>query len=159
MNIRNTAFLFALSLSILWLFGLMLAFKKVAVDDSRVVPTLSAKTMGDLPPMVDSVMIQRSKEKDKEAEEFQFEQTGSGWTFKTGKTAIRVDKEHVDSIIEQIRTAVKNDDEKIPSDPGLDRPRVTVTLKGRLGKEKKDEQYATRDDKKIVMVLPWFCTR
>ena len=42
MNLRTTAWLFALMLSMLWLFGLMLAFKKNPLDKAAVVPTLQA---------------------------------------------------------------------------------------------------------------------
>lgn len=127
MNIRSTAFLFCLSLLMLWLFGLTLASKKTSSELGLILPTLKSVPDEGIESMS---MLFREKDRSKDLQFFQV-QPGV-WVF--GKNKIRVDSVSLTNILKELREAAKNDEEKVPSDTGLDHPRITVTIKPIRGK-------------------------
>ncbi len=160
MNFRSTAILFAVMFSMLWLFGLMLAFKKNPLDRAYVVPTLQAARDVDIV----SVTIQR-KPKDKDAQEFQFTQENDVWRLKdtTSGVAVKVEGFRINDIVNQVKGARKDEEFGVSSDLarfGLNAPQATITIKGRTrakpadldhldGKDKKDEKKDTAPAKEM----------
>jgi len=132
MNLRNTALLFGLLLGMLWLFGLMLAYKK-GVDEALIVPGLQESTVS-----IDKIVVQR-KEADKKPEELDFTKDTKTWRMQQAplKYSVLTDSFKVDHIVNQIRDMRRNDEADVRDDPeyyGLTNPQITVTLKGYLGK-------------------------
>jgi hypothetical protein len=156
MNIRNTVFLFCLSIGILGLLGLMLASKKTNLEEGLIMPTLKLVAND----AVDSLTIQfadRDKEKDK-GQELEFFQDKGTWT--SGENKIKVDSVLVEKILSEIKSAVKIDEDKPPPDNGVENPRITVTIKATYSKGgvKKTQDWwlkvgKTTKNKDIVFVL------
>ncbi|MBI3409775.1 MAG: DUF4340 domain-containing protein [Planctomycetes bacterium] len=134
MNFKSTAAFFGLLLGMLFLFGLMVETKKSKVEDSLLMPTLAA-----LPDVnIDSVIVKRGND------EYQFTQTDKDvWSLRQSgiKPSIKVETFQVRKIIDQIKSARKNDEAGQSNDPvryELSPPKGTITLKGKSkdGKEK-----------------------
>jgi len=159
MNFKSTALLFGLLLGMLWLFGLMLASKKGSADEMLIMPSLQGPNI-----TIDTVKVQR-KEKEK-PEEFDFFKEKKIWRLQQAplKYSVLVDGFKVDQIVNQIRDARRNDETDVKNDPefyGLNNPKITVTLKGHLDKEKAGEEKpagekASEDDKKNTRQWQFF---
>jgi hypothetical protein len=140
MNFKSTALLFGLLLGMLWLFGLMLASKKSSADEMLIMPSLQGPNI-----TIETVKVQR-KETDKK-EESDFFKEKKVWRLQQAplKYSVLVDGFKVDQIVNQIRDARRNDETDVKNDPEfyeLTSPKITVTLKGRLAKEKAFEEKA-----------------
>src|SRR6266850_3824512 len=154
MNLRSTAWLFAVMLSMLWLFGLMLAFKKNPLDKAFVVPTLQAARDLDIV----SVAIQRRAQgKDKDAQEFLFTQDNDVWRLKdtASGVAVKVEGFRINDIVNQVKNARKDEEADVTNNLaqfGLDAPQATVTIKGRTktkaAEEKAKEKEKDQDEQK-----------
>src|SRR5262245_6037838 len=132
MNFRSTGILFAVMFSMLWLFGLMLAFKKNPLDKAYVVPSLQAARDYDIV----AVNVER-KPKDKERQEFQFTQDNEVWRLKdvASGVAVKVEGFRINDIVNQVKNARKDEEADVTrnlADFGLTAPQATVTIKGRL---------------------------
>lgn len=130
MSFRSTGLLFALLVGMLWLFGLVVAAKKHAVDESFIVPTLQADSEVD----VDSVTIER-RVKGKEPVEYRFARDKDVWRFSQPgiKQNVRVETFRIDNMIRQVKSARKSDEAGVSDDlakRGLDPPAAIVTLRG-----------------------------
>ena len=146
MNLRSTAWLFALMFSMLWLFGLMLAFKKNPLDKAAVVPTLQAARNVE----IDKVVVERKpegKSGDKEPAKYVFvKDTGGGWRFTdpASELSVKVEGFRVDQIVNQVKSAKRDDEADVSNNPsryGLDNPKATIVLHGH------QKQKSTTDDK------------
>src|SRR5262245_24681551 len=154
MNLRSTAWLFAVMLSMLWLFGLMLAFKKNPLDKAYVLPTLQAARDLDIV----SVAIQRRAQgKDKDAQDFLFTQDNDVWRLKdtASGVAVKVEGFRINDIVNQVKNARKDEEADVTNDLarfGLDAPQATVTIKGRTkakaAAEKEKEKEKEKDEPK-----------
>lgn len=154
MNLRSTAWLFAVMLSMLWLFGLMLAFKKNPLDKAYVVPSLQAARDLDIV----SVQIQRRAQgKDKDAQDFLFTQDNDVWRLKdtASGVAVKVEGFRINDIVNQVKNARKDEEADVTNNLaqfGLDAPQATVTIKGRTktkaAEEKEKEKEKEKDDNK-----------
>src|SRR5438309_1484868 len=135
MNLRTTSLFFALLLTMLWVFGLMIAHKKAAGDTSLLFPKLA-----DI--KIDKVVIEQSEKG--ETRKAEFETIGDKWFLKDGKQKVRVDGFRIENIIKAIKEA-KHDDtadvSKEPSHYGLDKPKIAVTLFGKQGDEDKTWEF------------------
>jgi Domain of unknown function (DUF4340) len=143
MNFRITTLLFGLLLTTLWVFGLMIAQKKSAVDQSPVVPTLASRDAS-----VDSITIKHpeSKEKDKtkKASEFTFVNTGDRWYYKEGTQQVRVEGVRIKDMIDAVKDARPDESADLTkslSAYGLEPPQLTVVLHGKFKDEKKDWSF------------------
>ncbi len=132
MNFRSTGLLFGLLMGMLWLFGLMLAYKKTAVDESFILPTLQKA-----PP--DTVMetLTITRKAGGQAEEIQFAQAKEIWSFKQpgAKNAVRVESFRITKMINQLKEARKYEDAGVSDNLTLyelDRPATVVTLRGTI---------------------------
>lgn len=152
MNLRSSAWLFAVMLSMLWLFGLMLAFKKNPLDKSYVVPSLQAARDYDMV----SVAVQRTaqpKEK-KEAQEFHFVQENEQWQLKdlASGAAVKVESFRINDIVNQVKNARKDEEADVTNDLarfGLDHPQTTVTIIGRRRpKASETKEEGKKEDEK-----------
>lgn len=142
MNFRSTAYLFAVMFSMLWLFGLMLAFKKNPLDQAYVVPTLQAARDID----IISVAVER-KPKDKEPQEFQFTQDNDVWRLKdvASGVAVKVEGFRINDIVNQVKGARKDEEFGVKTDLasfGLTAPEATITIKGRARAKPADRKDA-----------------
>jgi hypothetical protein len=151
MNLRTTAWLFALMFSMLWLFGLMLAFKKNPLDKAAVVPTLQAARNAE----IDKVVVKRKPE-GKEQQQYIFVKDKSGWRFTDPDSglAVKVEGFRVDQIVTQIKNARRDDEADVSNNPsryGLDNPKATITLHGHTkGKSTSDadDDESDKNEKK-----------
>ncbi len=142
MNFRNTSFLFGLLLSMLWIFGLMLAVNKTALDLSRIMPTLQDA-------VVDEMTIQRNED-DKEVQPLRFVHSGDNWLLRLGDNDFRVDRAKLDSIVADIKTASKSEEERVltnSAENGLDRPRLIVKIKGKVQSGKTEDDLNAPPEK------------
>jgi len=148
MNFRTTTFLFALLLSTLWIFGLMISYKKSAGDQSFLMPSLQQADA-----KIDKIVVTRATDKDKD-EDFVFEQSGpESWFLKKGDQKVRVEGFRMENLLKQIRDAKSEDAADIPRDPGTSKPQAVVTAYGTykdtpkewkliIGKESPDKAFA-----------------
>src|SRR5262245_876729 len=108
MNFRTTGFLFVLLLGMLWLFGFMLSYKKTALDESYVLPTLqrSAPNFN-----LDHLTVERRPD-GKEAADYTFTEKDEVWTLKQpcSQAAVKVEGFKVRQMINQVKDARKNDE-------------------------------------------------
>src|SRR5262249_17416492 len=138
MNFRSTTLLFGLLLGMLWLFGLMVAHKKTAVDRSFLMESLQRNP--DV--AIDAVTIER-RTAGKEPEVIQFTKSKDGdqWFLKLPgvQKSVKVESFKINEIIKQVKDARHNEEAPITDDlayAALEPARLTVTLKGkRPGKE------------------------
>lgn len=142
MTFKSTAALFGLLLGMLWLFGMMLAFKKTHADESFILPNLQA--VGE-DYDIDKVSIRRLGS-DKKSEEIEFTKKDGLWIAQQAglKQAIRVDEFQINKIVKEVTAARRSDDaspEQNLSEFGLDSPRITVTLTGHKPKTDKEKSW------------------
>ena len=146
MNFRITTLFFGLLLTMLWVFGLMIAHKKAAGDQTLIMPSLGERDV-----KIDKVYVKRVGKESFEAE-LVFE--NGFWFLKNSpsKQKARVEGHRVDSIVKLIQTA-KHDEttdvNKSPAVYGLDKPSVEVTLEGttKTEGERKKWKFIVGDDK------------
>jgi hypothetical protein len=136
MNFRITTLFFALLLTMLWVFGLMIAHKKAAGDQSFLLPSLNAADVKIEKVQIKTTGKGRDKEKDKEPAEYEFDLIGGErWVLKDrGKQQVRVEGFKIDNLIKQIRSAKHDETADVSKDPkqnGLDAPKLIVTLSGK----------------------------
>lgn len=143
MNFRNTTFMFGLLLGMLWIFGLMLAFKRTASPEGYLLPTfhdaLGAK--------IDTVVIERPGAK---PEKFQFSQADDLWTLRIGDKSTRVEGFRVQQLITALKDAKATEGAPLKSDlafHGLDKPLMTITVSGDVVREKKEKIKTKGKDK------------
>src|SRR5262245_60910655 len=142
MNLRLTTLLFGLLLTTLWIFGLMIAQKKSAVDQSPILPTLAKAD-------VDTVVIKLSETKDKDgkakkAGAFTFVNLGDRWYYKEGDQKVRVEGVRVKEMIDAITGARPDENadlSKSLATYGLEPPQLTVELSGKAKDEKKEWKF------------------
>ena len=133
MSFRITTLLFALLLTTLWIFGLMIAHRKAAGDRSFVVPSLHKDDI-----KIDKVIV-KHKEGNKELE-FTFENFGDRWYYIAGGEKVRVEGFRIDGIIRQIKEA-RHDETADVEKARVDNPDVTVTLVGKAQEEPKEWKF------------------
>src|SRR4051794_18707338 len=144
MNFRSTTLLFGLLLGMLWLFGLMVAHKKTAVDRSFLMESLQRYP----DTVIDSVTIER-RAVGKEPERFQFtrKSKGDNWMLKLPgiQKSVKVESSKIDQIVSQVKDARHTDEATVTDDlsyASLDPPLITVTLQGkREGKEEQEWKF------------------
>ncbi|MFO0967259.1 MAG: DUF4340 domain-containing protein [Gemmataceae bacterium] len=156
MNLRNTAILFALFFTTLWLFGVMVATKQPAAEEGFLLPTLKSAPA----PVIDSITVERHTDKAKDS--FALKRHEDVWTLEVDKLATTVDTSRVRSLIERFRNARNNPDADSSASLaklGLEPPRRVITLKGRTDvKSGKDQTWTLRlgnesADKIVVYAL------
>jgi hypothetical protein len=136
MNFRITTFFFGLLLTMLWVFGLMIAHKKTAGDQAAIVPSLADAK-------IDSITVQRI-EKGKELPAVVFAQKDDAWHLKDGGQETKVESFQINRIIDQIRDAKPDEDADVTGEPssyGLNAPELVVTLKGKAKEEAKEWKF------------------
>src|SRR6516162_1252267 len=144
MNLKTTPFLFGLLLTILFLFGLMLVYKKNPVDENLIMPTMQ----GDVD--VDTLRFVYHQ-KDKEAEELVFVKESEFWYLQQSGKKARVEGFRIDDMVRSIKNARLNEDEKVHTDtrdfdlpPG--KPRISITLSCKVKSiDKKWEFFVGRE--------------
>lgn len=140
MNLRTTPILFGLLLGILWLFGLMLVYKKTAPDENLIVPSMSGPDV-----KIDLVSIEYKEAKDSK-DKLVFTQSDDMWYLLQNEQKVRVEGFKIDGMIREIQNAKRYEEER-PSDEladkGLSPPLMKVTLKGKVktkGTDKENEK-------------------
>jgi Domain of unknown function (DUF4340) len=149
MNFRITMFFFALLLTMLWVFGLMIARKKAGGDQTAIMPSLADRDI-----KIDKVIIKRAKDKDVEPFEAELVYEGGMWVLKdpVSKQTARVEGWRVDGFIKLIQNA-KHDEtgdvNKAPANYGLDKPRIEVTLEAppKADGERRKWTFAVGEDR------------
>jgi hypothetical protein len=133
MNLRTTPLLFGLLLGILWLFGLMLVYKKGAVDENLILPTMAGADV-----KIDTVIIKYGdSKKEKENEELVFSQQNDLWYLLQNDMKVRVENFRIDNLIREIKDAKRYEEERTQDNlasyglPPAATPPITVTLKGK----------------------------
>lgn len=135
MNLRSTTLFFGLLLSMLWLFGLTLAWKKTAPSPNLIVPSLK-----DPDVKIHTVTVERpGSEKGKKVEDH-FVKEGDHWYLVGDGQKARVEDFRIQGLINDVKNAKRNEDKR-PSDDlaasGLTPPQRTITLKGTLDDREK----------------------
>lgn len=128
MNFRSTGTLFAGLLTVLWIFGLMTAWRKTVVEEAFVMPSLKA-AYGDYD--IDRATVVRG---DKERKEYEFVLKDGMWKAKVADQIVGVEHFRIRDLVEQVRDARKDDEASLDGDAAsykLDAPMLTVTLQGR----------------------------
>lgn len=131
MNLRMTTLLFGFLLTMLWVFGLMVAHKKAAGDQSFVVPKL-------LDAKIDKLVV---KQKDGDSE---FISIDGRWFLQLGKQKVRVEGVTIENIIKAVKEAKHDETADVSKDLsvyGLDKPKITVILSGTLDKEDRTWEF------------------
>src|SRR5262245_17372920 len=123
MNFRITTLFFGLLLTLLWVFGLMVAHKKSAGDVNLVMSKafLEAK--------IDKIHIKRTDAG--KSTEATFRLDGEQWYLEEGKQRTRVDGFRLKNILRGISEARHDDTADVSKDAktyGLDNPSTAVTL-------------------------------
>ncbi len=137
MNLRTTPLLFGLLLGILWLFGLMLVYKKAPTDENLIVPSMAGPDV-----KIDAVTIQFAEGKEGGAKEpLVFTKENDLWYLQQQGQKVRVEGFKIDGIVRQVQDAKRYEEER-PSDDlkgyGLLPPLMTVTLKGKVKERDKE---------------------
>jgi hypothetical protein len=152
MNFRVTMVFFALLLTTLFAFGLMIARRKSTGDVATLSPTLGAPDA-----KVHEVLIKGTiKENDKDKEvEYLFTKLGDYWYHMQGEYKAKVEGFRIEKqIIDKLKDARHEESADISREPKfyMEPGRMTVTLKGKykeedktwefnLGKESPDRAY------------------
>lgn len=129
MNLRNTALLFCLFLTTLWVFGFMLVTKQPAAEEGFLFPKLKTDP---------TIVIETVEVDDGKKGSFSFEGVKDNWRLKKGSLSSPVDANRVKTLIERIKAARHNPDAAPTaglSELGLEPPKRTITLKGRPEKK------------------------
>lgn len=129
MNLRSTTLFFGLLLSMLWLFGLTLAWKKTVPSPNLIVPSLKDSDI-----KIHTVLVERPG-RDKKKIEDRFVKEGEHWFLVGDGQKARVEDFRIQNLINDVKNAQRNEDKR-PSDDlaasGLAPPERTITLKGTL---------------------------
>ncbi len=142
MNFRTTALLFGLLLTTLWVFGLMIAHRKGAVDQAPILPTLAAAEA-----RIDKVVIKNADEKGKPIT-LEFVNIGDRWFYKEDKQQVRVQGARIKEIIDEITRARPDETADLAKDLasyGLAPPKLVVTLHGKVKDEAKEWTFNVGD--------------
>ncbi|MBI3824082.1 MAG: DUF4340 domain-containing protein [Planctomycetes bacterium] len=167
MNFRITALLFALLLTMLWVFGYMLQHKKGAVDNTLVMPTLAREEV-----KIESITIKRVADKDAkeplDAVDAEFVQEFERWYQVQSGQKVRVEGFRINNIIDEIKKAKHDETADVFKDAkfyGLDKPRLVVTLTGKakdipktwefnVGEERAGMVYIKTSDRDKIAAIP-----
>ncbi len=140
MNFRITTLLFAVLLSTLWVFGLMLAYKKSAGDPGFIMPTLRAAD-----PKIDHVIIETIGDKDAKPITMEFKLEGETWLHVVDKQKAKVEGNRIKQSIVDAITSAKADDSadtsKSKKTYGMDPPQMTIKLTGDVKGERKTWEF------------------
>jgi hypothetical protein len=134
MNLRTTPLLFGLVLGILWLFGLALVYKKGAVEESFLMPSMQGTDV-----KVDAVTFEyKTKDKDKEGpQQVDFILQNELWYVVQSGIKVRVENFRIDDMVREVKNAKRFEEERVQNDtayydlPPGGQPFTTVTLKGK----------------------------
>ena len=136
MNLKTTPLLFGVLLGILWLFGLMLVYKKGAVDENLIMPTMQGPDV-----KVDTVRVQY---KDKKSDdELVFQEENDQWFLQQHGQKVKVEGFRINDLIRQIKDARRYEEDRIQDDthyydlPPAGQPRITFTLTGKVKEREK----------------------
>ncbi len=126
MNFRITTFFFALLLTMLWVFGLMIAHKKSEGTQGAIMTSLKDAK-------IDKIVFKKS-EKSTELPSIVFEQKDDTWYLLEDGRKTKVEGFQIKKIIDEIKNA-KPEDADLTKDPsfyGMNAPELVVALKGTL---------------------------
>src|SRR5579884_4214569 len=101
MSLVRTSLFFALLLTMLWVFGLMVAYKRLVPDESRIVPTLESPDA-----KVDTVVVKK-KDQPKGAEPEVLLREKDQWYLKVNDQKVKLENFKVDQLISQVKRAQK----------------------------------------------------
>ncbi len=136
MNSRITVLFFGLLLSTLWLFGLLVAQRRVGGDRSYIAPSLRETGL-----KIDKVVVKRN---DKDKETVVFVKVNDFWYLKNDKQQVKVEGNQIDKLVDQIRDAKPDDTADVTKDAktyGLDDPSLIVTLFGKSKEGDKEVKF------------------
>ena len=135
MNLRTTPLLFGLLLGILWLFGLMLVYKKAAPDENLIIPSMQGAK-------IDLVTIEY-KDAKVDMDKLVFTQDNGMWHLQQHDQRVRVEGFKIDQMIREAQNARRYEEDR-PSDElakfGLETPQIVVTFKGAVKGHDKEWQ-------------------
>ncbi len=134
MNFRITTLFFGLLLTTLFVFGLMIAQKKTAVDQTAIVPTLAEGK-------VEKIVIKHAGAKAKDAATLEFVTRGDHWYYKEKDQEVRVEDFRIKEMIDAVKGARPDEDVANPTDLaqfGLQPPQLTVVLTGKIKDDPKE---------------------
>jgi hypothetical protein len=150
MNFRITTLFFGLLLTMLWVFGLMVAHKKSAGDLSFVMGDDFRKAK------IDKVLVKRTDGAKTVDAEFRLD--GEKWYLQADKQRVQVDGFRVKKIIKAIADARNDETADVSQDKktyGLDNPKTVVTFNEGdkqweffVGNEVGGSAYVTSSDRK-----------
>jgi hypothetical protein len=146
MNLLRTLLFFGLLLSLFWVFGLIVAYKRMVPDASRILPTLESPDA-----KIDTVVLKKGTPK--AGEPIVLKRENDTWYLKEEGQKIKLEGFKVDGLIGQVKRAQKSEAFPGSDDPsayGLSPPQLSVILKGQfkghdkewtlfLGKESPDK--------------------
>lgn len=139
MNFRITTLLFALLLTTLWIFGLMISHRKREVDQAAIVPSLQS-----IDAKVDKVVIKNADAKDNEPAELEFVNIGDHWFLKKDGQQMRVEDHRINEMVRSIKDARADESADLSrelSHYGLVQPRLTVLLSGKVKDDAKEWKF------------------
>jgi hypothetical protein len=126
MNLLRTLLFFGLLLSLFWVFGLMVAYKRLVPDESRLLPTLESPDA-----KIDSVLLKKGQGKG--GEPIVLVRENDNWYLQEANQKLKLEGFKVNGLISQIKRAQKSE-AFLPSDDlgnyGLNLPHLIVQLKG-----------------------------
>lgn len=128
MNLRNTVVLFALFLTMLWVFGFMLAVKQPLAEEGYLLPSMKREASLN----VQSLSFERNLKSGKDS--FSFVKEKDGWRLVVGSEATIIESARINPLIERIKNAKHNPDSSLSGDLpslGLEPPVRSITVKGR----------------------------
>ncbi len=143
MNLKTTPLFFGLLLGILWLFGLMLVYKRGAVDENLIMTTMGPDAK------VDTVIVKYGGDKkDKDNDELVFLQENDLWYLKRSGVSVRVEGFRIEDMIRQVKDAKRYEEDRVQDNvafyglPPADKtPRITVILKGKVKEREKEWKF------------------
>src|SRR5215472_13035309 len=110
MNLRTTPLLFGLLLGVLWLFGLIVMYKKGAVDEAFILPTAQGPDV-----KIDTVILDKKGKDKNAAEQIVFVRTNDQWYVKQdtkgGQLSVRIENFRVDDLIREVTNAKRYEEE------------------------------------------------
>ena len=143
MNLRTTPLLFGLLLGILWLFGLMLVYKKTAPDENLILPSMAGAK-------VDLVTIEYHEAKGGKDEAGIFTQDNDMWYLLQHEQKVRVEGFKIDQMIKEAQNARRYEEEQPSAELakfGLEPPQIVVTFKGTV--QSRDKEWQLRIGKEM----------
>src|SRR5262245_43998393 len=126
MNLRNTAILFALLLTTLWIFGLMLVTKQPLAEEGFLFPKLQKVDWKD----VDAIAVELNQDGKKQS--YSLIHSEDTWQLVLDKLSTTVEPVRVKPLFEAVKNVKHNVDADVASDlaaVGLDPRRRTFTIK------------------------------